>query len=201
MAAPAVRVIIIDDHEVVRRGLALLLEAAGGMTVCGEGGSVAEAGPLAARCDPDVAIVDLRLADGNGVEAGRAIRASSPRTRVLVLTAAAEEHALLGALLAGASGYLLKDAQASAIVAGVRNVAAGRALLDPADAREAMRGALKGVAQPILSKEVAELLFGIARRCESDHQRGGRQDRDVDDEEAGEAIASLVWRPGTCSSD
>ena len=186
------RAIIIDDHEVVRRGIALLLESGGDIAVCGEAGTVREAGPLAASTNPDVAVVDLRLGDGSGVTAARAIRAASPRTRVLLLTAAAEEDALLGAVLAGASAYLQKQVQGNHIVATVREIAAGRRLLDPAKTDAALERALTQLMHrtplddSVLSVDEAQLLVAAA---------AGRPDRQIACEQGvdvGEATAALA---------
>lgn len=192
----AIRVIIIDDHDVVRRGITMLLEAAGDIAVCGDAGTVAEAGPLAASTDPDVAIVDLRLGDGSGVTAARAVQAGSPRTRILLLTAAADEDALLGAVLAGASAHLLKQVQGNEIVATVREVGAGRRLLDPADASAAVDGALMRLTRPegsTLSLDEAELLAAAAAG-RSDRQIATEQG--VEEGEVAAALASLLSKLG-----
>ncbi|MFE9744132.1 response regulator [Saccharothrix saharensis] len=126
-----VRVLLVDDHEVVRRGLRELLEDEDDISVVAEAGGVDEALVRAAATRPDVAVVDVRLPDGGGVELCRRLRASADGPRCLVLTAFDDEEALVGAIMAGASGYLLKQVRGQDLVTAVREVAAGRSLLDP----------------------------------------------------------------------
>jgi two-component system response regulator DevR len=125
------RLLIVDDHEVVRVGLRLLLERRPGLQVVGEAASMASAVEEAAQCSPDVVIMDIRLPDGSGVEACREIRARRPETKVIMLTSYADEDAVLASILAGASGYLLKQIGAQALVDAIQTVARGRSLLDP----------------------------------------------------------------------
>ncbi|MDP9252918.1 MAG: response regulator transcription factor [Chloroflexota bacterium] len=125
------RVLICDDHEVVREGLRGLISRQTGMSVVGEAGSVAESIEAAARAKPDVVIMDVRLPDGSGVEACRAIREARPETKVIMLTSYADDEALFASILAGASGYLLKQTRGQAVVDAITAVAAGRSLLDP----------------------------------------------------------------------
>ncbi|MFD7652394.1 response regulator [Actinosynnema sp. NPDC059797] len=126
-----VRVLLVDDHEVVRRGLRELLEDEDDISVVAEAGGVAEALVRASAARPDVAVVDVRLPDGGGVELCRGLRALPDGPRCLVLTAFDDEEALVGAIMAGASGYLLKQVRGQDLVNAVREVAAGRSLLDP----------------------------------------------------------------------
>ncbi|WP_197043181.1 response regulator [Saccharothrix sp. NRRL B-16314] len=126
-----VRVLLVDDHEVVRRGLRELLEDEDDISVVAEAGGVDEALVRAAATRPDVAVVDVRLPDGGGVELCRGLRALPDGPRCLVLTAFDDEEALVGAIMAGASGYLLKQVRGQDLVTAVREVAAGRSLLDP----------------------------------------------------------------------
>jgi two-component system response regulator DevR len=131
-AIPAtIRTIVIDDHEVVRQGVAAMLAATGDIVVCGQGGSVAEAVEVAVATRPDVVVMDVRLLDGSGIEATREIRARCPETKVIMLTSFSDEEALLASILAGASGYVLKQIRGSDLVGAIRHVAAGRSLLDP----------------------------------------------------------------------
>ncbi|MGV9673256.1 MULTISPECIES: response regulator transcription factor [unclassified Gordonia (in: high G+C Gram-positive bacteria)] len=125
-----VRVYLVDDHELVRRGLRDLLGTAGDIEVVGEAASVGEArvGVLAAK--PDVAVLDVRLPDGNGVELCRDIRAADPSIHCLMLTSYADDDALLAAVLAGASGFVLKQILGHNLVAAVRTVGKGGSLLD-----------------------------------------------------------------------
>ncbi|MFD1151170.1 response regulator [Saccharothrix hoggarensis] len=126
-----VRVLLVDDHEVVRRGLRELLEDEDDISVVAEAGGVGEALARAGAARPDVAVVDVRLPDGGGVELCRRLRALPDGPRCLVLTAFDDEEALVGAIMAGASGYLLKQVRGQDLVTAVREVAAGRSLLDP----------------------------------------------------------------------
>ncbi|WP_269204805.1 response regulator [Motilibacter deserti] len=127
-----VRVFLLDDHEIVRRGLRDLLESDPGIVVVGEAGTAAEAraGILAVR--PDVAVLDGRLPDGSGVEVARDVRSADPRIRVLILTSYDDDEALFAAITAGASGYLLKQMRGDDLVDAVHRVSAGQSLLDPA---------------------------------------------------------------------
>ena len=128
-AAP-VRVFLVDDHEVVRRGVAEVLEDEPGFTVAGEAGSVAEALARVPAVRPDVVVIDMRLPDGDGAELCRALRARVPELRCLVLTSYGEQDALDAAVRAGASGFLLKKVRGPALVSAVRTVAAGGTLFD-----------------------------------------------------------------------
>ncbi|MFD9705794.1 response regulator [Lentzea sp. NPDC059081] len=125
-----VRVLLVDDHEVVRRGLREMLDDEEDISVIAEAGSVDEAIARAQRTPPDVAVVDVQLPDGSGVDLCRSLRDLG--IRCLVLTAFDDEEALVGAIMAGASGYLLKQVRGQDVVTAVREVAAGRSLLDPA---------------------------------------------------------------------
>ncbi|TDV50959.1 response regulator [Actinophytocola oryzae] len=127
----AVRVALVDDHEVVRRGLRDLLGGEPGIEVVAEAGGVEEAMARVAATSPDVVVVDVRLPDGDGVALCRDLRRLDPAPRCLVLTAFDDERALVEAIMAGASGYLLKQVRGQDLVDAVREVAAGRSLLDP----------------------------------------------------------------------
>jgi DNA-binding NarL/FixJ family response regulator len=127
----AIRVMLVDDHEIVRRGLRDLLDGEPGVEVVAEAGSVAEALTRANATTPDVAVVDVRLPDGDGVALCRSLRELADPPHCLVLTAFDDEHALVEAIMAGASGYLLKQVRGQDVVHAVREVAAGRSLLDP----------------------------------------------------------------------
>lgn len=142
----AVRVALVDDHEVVRRGLRDLLDGEPGIEVVAEAGGVEEALTRVAACLPDVVVVDVRLPDGDGVSLCRQLRSLDPAPRCLVLTAFDDERALVEAIMAGASGYLLKQVRGQDLVDAVREVAAGRSLLDPvttARVLERMRASAK----------------------------------------------------------
>ncbi|MDQ2914486.1 MAG: response regulator transcription factor [Chloroflexota bacterium] len=130
-ASAATRVLICDDHEVVREGLRTLLSRHQDLAVVGEAATMQEAIDLAAKAKPDVVIMDVRLPDGSGVEACRAIRESRPETRVIMLTSYADDEALFASIIAGASGYLLKQTRGQAVIDAIHAVAQGRSLLDP----------------------------------------------------------------------
>src|SRR5918994_4408301 len=106
---PPLRVLLVDDHEVVRNGIAAMLRATDDIVVAGEAGTVREAIDEADRARPDVVVMDVRLADGSGIEATREIRAKHPDTKVLMLTSFADDEALFASIMAGASGYVLKQ--------------------------------------------------------------------------------------------
>jgi DNA-binding NarL/FixJ family response regulator len=125
-------VVVVDDHEVVRQGLVAMLDRRPGFQVVGEAGTVAEALEVTNRFQPDLVVMDVRLPDGSGIEACREIRASLPATRVMMLTSYPDEEAVLAAIVAGASGYLLKQVRARDLVAALEAVGRGESLLDPA---------------------------------------------------------------------
>lgn len=124
-------IFLVDDHEVVRRGVAELLEAEDDLRVVGEAGSYREALVRIPLVRPQVAVLDVRLPDGNGVELCRDLRVVMPDLACLMLTSFADDQALLDAVLAGAAGYVLKDIRGGDLVGAVRTVAAGGSLLDP----------------------------------------------------------------------
>jgi two-component system, NarL family, response regulator DevR len=129
---PVLRLLIVDDHEVVRQGLVALLDRRAGFQVVAEAGSVAEAIEAARRFQPDIVVMDVRLPDGSGVEACRQIRSDLPTTRIVMLTSYPDEEAVLSAIMAGASGYLLKQIRARDLVTALETVGRGESLLDPA---------------------------------------------------------------------
>jgi two-component system response regulator DevR len=126
-----IRVFLLDDHEIVRRGIAELLEAEAGMSVVGEAGTAAEALRRIPAVRPDVAVLDARLPDGSGIDVCRDIRSAHPEIRCLILTSYDDNDAIFAAVMAGASGYLLKEIRGTSLVEAVRQVAAGKSLLDP----------------------------------------------------------------------
>jgi two-component system response regulator DevR len=126
------RLLVVDDHEVVRQGLVALIDRREGFEVVAEAGTVAEAIDQARRHQPDLVIMDVRLPDGSGIEACREIRAELPATRVVMLTSYPDEEAVLSAIIAGASGYLLKQIRARDLIAALEAVGRGESLLDPA---------------------------------------------------------------------
>jgi DNA-binding NarL/FixJ family response regulator len=126
-----VRVFLLDDHEVVRRGVRDLLEAQEDFEVVGEAGTAEEGLSRIPPTQPDVAIVDMRLPDGNGVEVCREVRSHNPHIQCLILTSFADDEALFDAIMAGAAGYLLKQIKGTDLVDAIRRVASGQSLLDP----------------------------------------------------------------------
>ena len=127
-----IRVFLLDDHEVVRRGLAALLESNDDIQVVGESGSAQEAARIIPALRPDVAVLDQRLPDGTGVDVCRDVRSQDPAIKALMLTSYQDDEALFSAIMAGASGYLLKQIRGTDLVEAIRTVAAGGSLLDPA---------------------------------------------------------------------
>jgi DNA-binding NarL/FixJ family response regulator len=125
------RVLLVDDHEVVRAGLRSLLDSQDDITVVGEAGTAEEGVRRVGYDDPDVVVLDVRLPDASGIEACREIRSRFPDVRVLMLTSFADEEALMAAILAGASGYVLKRIKMDDLVTDIRRVGAGESLLDP----------------------------------------------------------------------
>ena len=129
---PRITVFLLDDHELIRHGIRTLLENESDIEVVGEAGSVAGAVERILALRPRVAVLDGRLPDGTGVEVCREVRSADPRIAVLVLTSYDEDDALFGAIMAGASGFVLKQIRGGDLVTAVRRVAAGQSLLDPA---------------------------------------------------------------------
>lgn len=127
-----IRVFLLDDHEVVRRGLADLLQAEGDIEVVGESGSAQEAARRIPALRPDVAILDGRLPDGSGIDVCRDMRAVDSSIKGLILTSYEDDEALFAAIMAGAAGYVLKQIRGTDLVDAMRRVAAGQSLLDPA---------------------------------------------------------------------
>jgi DNA-binding NarL/FixJ family response regulator len=132
-------VFLLDDHEIVRRGLAGLINAEDDMVVVGEASAAAEALGEIRRCEPDVAVLDVRLGDGNGIEVCREVRVEHPDLPCLILTSFADDQALLEAAMAGAAGYVLKEIRSNELIVSIRKVAAGAQLLDDAEVRMRMR--------------------------------------------------------------
>ncbi len=174
-----IRVLIVDDHEVVREGLRTLIGKQKTMSVVGEAATAKEAIETAARARPDVVIMDVRLPDASGIEACRSIRDARPATGVIMLTSYADDEALFASIVAGASGYLLKDAKGQTVLEAVAAVAQGRSLLDPsvtgkvlervrkgpeedpglASLTEQERKVLAHVAEGKTNREIGEIMF------------------------------------------
>ena len=150
------RLLVVDDHEVVRQGLVALLDRRNGFEVVAQAGSVAESIDAAARFEPDVVIMDVRLPDGTGIEACREIRAARAETRVIMLTSYPDEEAVLSAIIAGASGYLLKQIRGRDLVAALEAVGRGESLLDPAVTEKVLER-VRRVATGAVTDELAEL--------------------------------------------
>jgi len=132
-----IRVFLVDDHEIVRRGIAQLVDAEPDLSVVGEAGSFLEAGRRIDATLPDVAVLDVRLPDGNGIDLCRDVRSAHPEIACLILTAYDDDDALRSAVLAGASGYVLKDIRSRALIDAIRRVASGRTIQSAAVMRQA----------------------------------------------------------------
>lgn len=132
------RVFLLDDHEVVRRGLREMLESEGDIDVVGESGDAADAPDLISALRPDVAVLDGRLPDGSGIDVCREVRSRNPEIGVLILTSYDDDEALLAAIMAGASGYALKQIKGHDIVLSLRKIASGQSMLDPRVTRQVL---------------------------------------------------------------
>ena len=149
-----ISVYLLDDHEVVRQGLRALLEGAGDITVVGESGSALEATHRIPALRPQVAVLDARLPDGSGIEVCRAVRAVDPTINALILTSYDDDEALFSSIMAGASGYVLKEIRGTDLVQAVRHVAAGGSLIDPSLTARVLERVRSG---PSTAPELAEL--------------------------------------------
>ncbi len=183
-----VRVFLLDDHEIVRRGVRDLLEAEDDIEVVGEASSAAQALRLLPAVMPDVAILDARLPDGSGIDVCRDVRSAHPEIAALILTSYDDDDALFAAIMAGAAGYVLKQIRSNALIDAVRRVAAGGSLLDPAvtarvlervrtgapeDPRMARltpseRQVLDGIADGLTNRAIGERLF-VAEKTVKNH--------------------------------
>jgi two-component system response regulator DevR len=143
-----VRVFLVDDHEMVRRGVRDLLEEQSDIVVVGEAGTAAEAVAAIGRLVPDVALLDARLPDGDGVDVCRDVRSAHPEIACLMFTSYSDENAIMAAIMAGAAGYLLKQIRGVDLVDAVRRVAAGQSLLDPAVTRTILARLRTGHVRP-----------------------------------------------------
>lgn len=150
------RLMVVDDHEVVRQGLVALLDRRDTFQVVAEAGSVAEAIEMADRFQPELIVMDVRLPDGSGIEACREIRAEHPGTRVVMLTSYPDEEAVLSAIVAGASGYLLKQVRARDLVSALEAVGRGESLLDPAVTEKVLER-VRRIATGAYTDELAQL--------------------------------------------
>jgi DNA-binding NarL/FixJ family response regulator len=150
------RLLVVDDHEVVRQGLVALIDRREKFQVVAEAGTVEEALDAARRFQPDLVIMDVRLPDGSGIEACREIRAELPHTRVVMLTSYPDEEAVLSAIIAGASGYLLKQIRARDLVSALEAVGRGESLLDPAVTEKVLER-VRRIASGTYTDELAQL--------------------------------------------
>jgi two-component system, NarL family, response regulator DevR len=163
----SIKLMLVDDHEIVRLGLRNLLERRPQFEIVAEAGTVAEAVSAARDAKPDVIVMDIRLPDGNGVEATREIRGQRPETKVIMLTSYADDEAIYGSIMAGAAGYLLKQTRGQNLAEAIERVAAGESLLDPAvtsKVLERMRSLARGETDELapLSGQERKILALIA---------------------------------------
>lgn len=154
--ARPLRLLVVDDHEVVRQGLVSLLERREHFQVVAEAGTAAEAVEMARKFEPDLVVMDVRLPDGSGIEACREIRSEFPNTKVVILTSYPDEEAVLSAIIAGASGYLLKQIRGRDLVASLESVGRGDSLLDPA-VTEKVLDRVRRIATGTYTDEMAQL--------------------------------------------
>ena len=165
MAANAkLKILIVDDHDIVRKGLAMLVSRQEDLTVVAEAGTAAEAVEKARETVPDVVVMDIRLPDGTGIEACREIRNDNSDVKVLMLTSYGDEEAVMGSIMAGASGYLLKEIRSQEIVDAIRRVGSGQSLLDPSVTASVLERVRRGKEQDVLAqltdqeKKILELI-------------------------------------------
>jgi two-component system, NarL family, response regulator DevR len=151
-----IRVFLLDDHEVVRAGLRELLLHEGDIEVVGESGSAAEAARRIPALRPDVAVLDARLPDGNGIDVCREVRSVDPAIKGLILTSYEDDEALFAAIMAGAAGYVLKQIRGTDLVDAVRRVASGQSMLDPAVTQRVLERIRHGVEEPQELKALTE---------------------------------------------
>jgi len=146
------KILIVDDHDIVRKGLAMLVSRQEDLSVVAEAGTVAEAVEKARDSVPDVVVMDIRLPDGSGIEACREIRDENANIKVLMLTSYSDEEAVMGSIMAGASGYLLKEIRSQEIVDAIRRVGAGQSLLDPAVTASVLERVRRGKEEDVLAQ-------------------------------------------------
>ncbi len=170
------RIMIVDDHEVVRDGIKALLAEEEGLSVAGEAGSVREAIERAEWARPDVVVMDIRLPDGSGIDATREIRARLPNTQVLMLTTFADDEALFASIMAGAAGYVLKQVHGGDLVRAIRAVGAGQNLLDPTVTKAVLDRLRKG--KHLLSDERLARLSAQEERILGE-VAGGKTNREI----------------------
>ncbi len=167
------RVVIVEDHTLVRQCLSMVLSRRGGVEVAGEAATAAEALEMVSQFQPDVVVTDLVLPDQSGVELSREIRTQNPDTRILILTSRADDRAVIGSVIGGASGYLLKEIQSQQVIEAVRKVAHGASLLEPTITRRVLERILSGAGEneeSALTPEEREILELVAQ---------GRNNREI----------------------
>ncbi|MCP9456516.1 MAG: response regulator transcription factor [Nitrospira sp.] len=157
MKPSVIRIVLIDDHEMVRQGLRSFLERNRDLAVVGEAGTAAEAIPLVERLHPHVALLDLQLPDATGVEVCRRLRTLAPQTRILILTAYAEDSTVITALQSGAHGYILKDMRLEELLRALRTVAEGRGYLDPRVTQKTLQWVRAGSSSSSYGRGLAKL--------------------------------------------
>jgi DNA-binding NarL/FixJ family response regulator len=158
-----VRVYLLDDHEVVRQGIRALLESRPDFEVVGESGSAEEARRRIPALRPNVAVLDARLPDGNGIDVCREVRSVDPSIKALILTSYSDDEALFTAIMAGASGYILKEVGGGALVDAVRRVAQGQSLLDPKVTTRVLERLRKGDDQPEELRRLSEQELSVLK--------------------------------------
>jgi DNA-binding NarL/FixJ family response regulator len=172
-----IKVLLVDDHEVVRAGLRAMIDAQPDMTTVGEAGTGEEGVRRVGYDSPDVVVLDVRLPDGSGVEACREIRSRFPEVKVLMLTSFADEEALMAAILAGASGYVLKRVKSDDLVENIRRVGLGESLLDPMMTERLFERLRNGPRDdPLLSKLTQQELVIV------EHIAAGKTNKQIADE-------------------
>src|SRR6476659_5724165 len=161
-----IRIYLLDDHEIVRRGLRALFEAEGDLEVVGESGSAVEAQSRIPALRPHVAVLDARLPDGSGIDVCREVRSQDPTISALILTSYEDDEALFAAIMAGAAGYVLKQIRGTDLVDAVRRVAGGQSLLDPAVTARVLERIRSGIEEPkelrMLTEQERRILEYIA---------------------------------------
>ena len=146
------KILIVDDHDIVRKGLAMLVSRQEDLSVVAEAGTVAEAVEKARESVPDGVVMDIRLPDGSGIEACREIRDENSDIKVLMLTSYSDEEAVMGSIMAGASGYLLKEIRSQEIVDAIRRVGAGQSLLDPTVTASVLERVRRGKEEDVMAR-------------------------------------------------
>ena len=153
----SISILLADDHEVVRLGLRTLLSKEQEFRIAGEASTAAEAVDMSAKLKPDVVLLDIRMPDQQGIEACTNILEASPESKVLFLTSYADDNTVVGAILAGAQGYLLKEIKAEALIRSIKLVASGQSILDPIVTRRALNWMRDGMGSAALAGKLESL--------------------------------------------